>query len=105
LQRRKAQLAVGSGGSEASNYTAQIYRSIRKFYVIPETYRVRGDSLTAQIKMSISPSGAILVMEVENSSGETGFDQLVMDIIRKAEPLPAPPTELIGKQLLMSFNP
>jgi protein TonB len=105
LQRRKAQLAVGGGGSEGSNYQSQIYRSIRKFYSIPETYRIKGDSLTAQIKISISPSGAILVMEVENSSGETGFDQLVMDIIRKAEPLPAPPTELIGKQLLLSFNP
>jgi TolA protein len=105
LQRRKAQLAVNGGGSEASNYALHIQRSVRKFYSIPETYRIKGDALTAQIKISISPTGAILVMEVENSSGETGFDQLVMDIIRKAEPLPAPPTELIGKQLLLSFNP
>lgn len=105
LQRRKAQLATGGGGSEASNYALQIQRSVRKFYSIPETFRIKGDALTAQIKLSISPTGAILIMEVEHSSGEAGFDQLVMDIIRKAEPLPPPPTELIGKQLLLSFNP
>jgi TonB family protein len=44
-------------------------------------------------------------MEIENSSGESGFDQLVMDMIKKAEPLPPPPSELVGKQLLLSFNP
>lgn len=106
LQRRKAQLAQGGGGgSEASNYALQIQRAVRRFYSIPETYRIKGDSLTAQIRLSINPSGSILIMEIENSSGEAGFDQLVMDIIKKAEPLPPPPSELIGKQLLLSFNP
>jgi len=107
LQRRKAQLASGqvSSGEEVNSYVVQIQRSVRRFYSIPETYRIRGDSLTARIKISVSPKGDILFMDVENSSGETGFDQLVMEIIRKAEPLPSPPKELIGKQLLLSFNP
>jgi len=107
LQRRKAQL--GSGQSLATeqinSYAVEIQRSLRRFYSIPETYRIKGDSLTARIKISVSPKGDILFMDIENSSGESGFDQLVMDIIRKAEPLPSPPKELIGKQLLLSFNP
>jgi TonB family protein len=106
LKQRKAQLAQGGGGeNEASDYALQVQRSVRKFYSIPETYRIRGDSLTAQIRISVGPKGDILLMSVEKTSGETGFDQLVIDIIHRAEPLPEPPKELIGKHLLLSFNP
>jgi TonB family protein len=106
LQQRKAQLAQGGGtDNEATDYALRVQRSVRKFYSIPETYRIRGESLTAQIRISVGPKGDILLVSVEKTSGEAGFDQLVIDIIHRAEPLPEPPKELIGKQLLLSFNP
>jgi TonB family protein len=88
----------GTGSSKAAGGTGSYNRKgqseIERYWDWPETAE---KNLEMKIAVKIMKDGSIVPVEVIKRSGNSFFDRLVINAIRKASPVTPPPYELIGK--------
>lgn len=84
----------GSGVNTAllGIYTNQVHQRIKRNWRIPPGVPTDGD-LSTGVFFRVDSSGRVLDVRVNKSSGNPAFDQYCVDAIRKASPLPPPPSE------------
>lgn len=70
-------------------YFHQLQQHIRRFWVIPEGLNPEG--LKTVIRVKIDPEGRVLLVQIEQSSGNRIFDNSALQALRRAEPYPPPP--------------
>ena len=92
----------GSGGDvqamkQAYGKIVQAWLDKHKKY--PRRARLRKQQGTPRIQFEIDQSGAVLVSEIEESSGYRLLDREAMKTIERANPMPEPPEELRGGNL------
>ncbi|MEY4629896.1 MAG: TonB terminal [Pseudomonadota bacterium] len=90
--------------SEANRYRARLQSAIRRNYSIPETLKFRTVS-PVTLAIEISESGHLVSSKVEESSGDTYFDELALQAAKASVPLPPPPAALVNQKILFKFNP
>lgn len=61
----------------------------RKRY--PSESRANKEQGTVTVRFSIDPSGNVLSASISRSSGFSGLDQAVLEMVQRASPVPAPP--------------
>jgi len=71
------------------NYLGQIDRHVRQFWSLPE-WLARGE-FKAKVKIWIDTRGLLLKAELISASGNSSYDDIVMETVKKAVPYPAPP--------------
>jgi len=80
--------------SAEANYIAQLASWLARHKRYPRTARRRGLEGVAQLTFTLNPEGRVLRSDVTNSSGYKVLDREVVNMLARAEPLPAFPTGL-----------
>ena len=74
-------------------YFTRIKAHIKMFWNLP---RLLADKqLRATVIIEVNQDGNVMRIRLEKSSGNETFDQIVVETIRLASPLPAPPPEIL----------
>lgn len=90
--------------SEANRYKARLQTAVRRNYSIPDTLKFRAVEPVV-LAIELSPSGALVFSRIEESSGDSHFDELAFGALRASDPLPPPPEGLVNQRILLKFSP
>jgi periplasmic protein TonB len=90
---------AGRGRSDAdSNYPGRVYAHLARYQQRPDA---RGEQGVARVAISIDGSGRVTGVRLAGSSGHANFDREAQAIVRRASPLPAPPS---GRPLTLNWS-
>ncbi len=105
-ERRAApQNAAASGAAAAAaaaSYRSMLASHLQRFKQYPSASRAAGEQGVATLSFTVSRSGQVLSSRLGRSSGHPALDAETMALIRRAQPLPAFPSDM--PQASMSFN-
>lgn len=77
---------------------AQLQRAKR----YPDAARAAGEEGVAAITFTMDRTGRVLTVKVARSSGSAALDEEAMALVRRAEPLAAPPPEFAGATITLT---
>lgn len=94
--------AVGGAAipPEVMTYKATISKKIKSGWVWPDPEAV----YIAKVLMTINPDGQISDIQITKGSGNSAFDKSVIAAIKKANPLPPPPSKYYEEFKKVSFT-
>lgn len=75
------------------NYISIIEKHIRQNWSLPEWLAKK--NLKAQVRVRFDEHGNVTSRDLERSSGNSSFDELVMSAVQKSSPVPAPPIKFV----------
>ncbi|MEP9378249.1 energy transducer TonB [Aquabacter sp. CN5-332] len=96
-----ATAAPNSGASASNSAAPATWRSMLVAHLnrhkrYPAEARARREEGTARLRFSIDRSGRVVGASLAGSAGSPALDAEVLDLIRRASPVPAPPPEVAG---------
>jgi periplasmic protein TonB len=90
---------AGRGRSDTdSNYPGRVYAHLARYQQRPDA---RGEQGVARVTISIDGSGRVTGVRLAGTSGNAAFDREAQAIVRRASPLPAPPS---GRPLTLGWS-
>jgi len=90
------QLASAQRPSKAEiSWQSRLLSHLSRYKRYPEDARRRGFERTTKVRFSIDRNGRVLSVEVVGSSGSASLDRATLAMIRRAQPVPKPPAELL----------
>lgn len=84
---------AGGGGTLAAYAVVAYQNELQEHVKAGWRWMVRTERLRTLVRVKIEPSGNIADVRVEQSSGNSNFDDSVVRAVRKASPVPPPPKE------------
>jgi protein TonB len=78
--------------------TALVTR-LERYKRYPSEAQARGDEGVAQLAFTVDRSGGVHNARIVRSSGSSLLDRATLDLIARAQPLPAPPPDIHGSQI------
>ena len=87
--------SVESNSNALPDWQNALRARLAKFKQYPEEARRRGLQGTVLLRFVVDASGGVLSYEIAKSSGSAALDRATLEMIRRAQPLPAPPKELL----------
>ncbi len=75
---------------------------LRRTERYPDAARAAGDEGVASVTFTMDRAGLVLTARVARSSGSPALDEEAIALLRRAEPLPAPPPELTGRTITLT---
>ena len=93
---------LGSSGSSAASiasWRSQVYAHLVRYK--PGTTGADGSG-TASLSFTINRSGSIVSSRLSGSTGSSTLDQKALEMVRRANPFPAPPSEVGGGSFTFS---
>src|SRR5690606_13748628 len=96
------QLATGKSG-EMDSYLAELTQHLARYYSYPRHAQRLGLEGTATVKFTFGRDGHLVDRTVIDPSGHQRLDQATLDMLRKADPLPAVPDDIKGEKLTLSL--
>ena len=94
-----AQRAKGGAQPIASSWETSVVRHLQRYKRYPSEALSRSEEGIVLLSFSIDRSGHVLARHIARSSGHPDLDNEVMDMIMRAEPLPAFPASMSQAQL------
>jgi periplasmic protein TonB len=94
-----AQRAKGGAPQVASSWESSVVRHLQRYKRYPSEALSRSEEGIVLLSFSIDRSGHVLARHIARSSGHADLDNEVMDMIIRAEPLPAFPANMPQAQL------
>jgi protein TonB len=90
------QQSVSSVPSQVKEtWQSKLLSHLAKFKKYPLDARRRGIEGINRLRFAIDAQGNVLSYELEGASGSASLDRATLDMIRRAQPLPPPPPELL----------
>lgn len=86
----------GVAGLQHEAYVGSLENHVRKFWAIPQWLAAK--KLRTRVKVKMDAQGNLTKKEIVESSGNSAFDEAVMETLTKASPVPKPPEKF--RQLL-----
>lgn len=77
----------GGGGGRSDSYFTRVRRHLHRFRS-PEAVTGTG---TAELEFEVEADGSVGSLQLHRSAGDARLDQLALDLVRRAAPLPRPP--------------
>ncbi len=111
LKDRKKQLETGllhgtlTLGDTEGGYTSIIKNWIQRNYALPEIYELKNANIKAVIHLVLNEHGGIMKLVLGISSQNVLFDQLAMKTVEKSAPFPTPPSDWVGRTIILPFEP
>jgi len=106
---QNAKPASQAGSPESSNalpsWQGILRAHLSRYKRYPAEARRRGDEGTVTLRFKIDAQGRLLSYELVHRSGRTALDKATLQMIRRAEPLPPPPPELLTNGTLEVVAP
>jgi len=78
-----------------ANWQGNLFKRLAKFKRYPEGAKRRGIEGTIKVKFTVNTLGKVLNVVLITSSGNESLDKAAIELIKRAEPLPAPPIHMI----------
>lgn len=76
------------------NYLSHLFGHLERYKRYPASARRRHQEGTVHIRFAMDARGHVTSARIEKGSGVAALDREVMEMIRRAEPLPPPPPEM-----------
>jgi protein TonB len=76
-------------------WQGELLSHLSKFKRYPEDARRRGMQGTSRLRFVVDGEGRVLSYELAGGSGSASLDRATLEMIRRAQPLPKPPPELL----------
>ena len=80
-------------------WTKEIVAALERNKAYPDAAKSRGERGVAQVFFSLDRQGNLVSSRILRSSGSELLDQEALDVIRRSEPFPPPPSELQGQAI------
>ena len=87
------------------SWQGDLLRHLAKFKRYPEDARRRGMQGTSRLRFVVDADGRVLSYEIAGGSGSASLDRATLEMIRRAQPLPKPPAELLNNGSLEVVAP
>ena len=84
---------TGLSRLQADTFISEVEKQIRQNWSLPQWLARK--NLSAQIRVRFDEKGNILSAQIVKSSGNPAFDEIVVDTVHKAAPLPPPPEKFV----------
>jgi protein TonB len=85
--------------SAVPHWKTELVARLERYKRYPSEAQARGDQGVAQLAFSVDRSGGVHNARIVRSSGSSLLDRATLDLIARAQPLPAPPPEVRGAQI------
>jgi protein TonB len=70
----------------------------------PSEARARGEQGVTRLAFSIDGQGHLMSSRIVASSGSAALDAETLALVRRAQPFPPPPPELVGREMTVPFS-
>ncbi|MBD8492213.1 energy transducer TonB [Pseudomonas syringae] len=78
------------------SWQGDLLRHLAKYKKYPEDARRRGMQGVARLRFVVDAEGNVLSYSIASSSGSPSLDRATMEMIRRAQPVPKPPAEVLN---------
>ncbi|CAD5106277.1 energy transducer TonB [Zestomonas carbonaria] len=100
------QLASVSAPSKAEvTWQSKLLSHLSRYKRYPEDARRRGYEGITRVRFSVDRDGNVLSVELVGSSGSASLDRATLAMIRRAQPVPKPPADLLDGNSLEVVAP
>lgn len=79
----------------APNWQGILLAHLNRYKRYPEEARRRGQQGVVKLRFVVDGQGQVLSFELAGRSGSAALDRATLEMIRRAQPLPPPPAELL----------
>ncbi len=102
------QPSVNSAPSQAQvTWQSKLLTHLARFKRYPVEASRRGAEGTVRVRFTVDADGKVLSVSLEGSSGNAALDRATLSMIKRAQPLPKPPEEILNgnsKEVTAPFN-
>jgi periplasmic protein TonB len=88
-----------SRSNAVPKWQTQVVALLERNKRYPATAQARGEQGVAQVSFSLDRQGRVIDSRVVRSSGAAALDEEALALLRRAQPFPAPPPELVGARV------
>lgn len=81
------------------NWKRQVVSRLERNKRYPAAAQARSEKGTAQLAFSLDRQGRVTASRILKSSGSAALDQETLELVRRAQPFPAPPAAMAGAQI------
>jgi len=81
------------------NWKSELVARLQRYKRYPGEAQARGEEGVAQLAFSVDRGGGVHNARIVRSSGSSLLDRATLDLISRAQPLPAPPADIRGAQI------
>lgn len=92
--------SVPSNSQAKATWQSDLLNHLAKFKRYPEDARRRGQTGTTQLRFVVDSEGRVLSYELTSKSGSASLDRATLEMIRRAQPLPVPPKEILSNGVI-----
>jgi protein TonB len=99
--------SIATNSNALPNWQGELLRHLAKYKRYPDDARRRGAEGVVKLKFVVDAEGNVLSYEVVGSSGNASLDRATLEMLRRAQPLPEPPKELLisgQRELIAPFS-
>lgn len=87
------------------NWQSQLLAHLNRYKRYPSDARRRGQEGVVELRFVVDGRGQVLSYEISGRSGNASLDRATLQMIRRAQPLPPPPPELLNNGTLEVVAP
>jgi periplasmic protein TonB len=91
--------ALSHNSSALPNWKSALVSQLERYKRYPSEAQARGETGVAQLAFNVDRSGGVHHARIVRSSGSSLLDSATLDLVMRAQPLPAPPPEIQGAQI------
>lgn len=97
--------SIASQSNAMPTWQSDLLRHLGKYKKYPEDARRRGMQGVNRLRFVVDAEGKVLSYSLAGGSGSASLDRATLEMIRKAQPLPPPPKELLNNGSLEVVAP
>lgn len=87
--------SVPSDSAAKRSWQGDLQQHLAKFQRYPEEARRRNISGSTRLRFEVDADGKVVSVSIAQSSGNAALDRATLEMIRRAQPLPKPPDEIL----------
>ena len=96
---------VGANAAARKHYRGRLKSHIGRYWTVPEAYNLKDANLLVTIAVVINERGFTSSIKIKRSSGDSAFDDMALNAVKNAVPLPKPPKGSAGEEIHLNFTP
>lgn len=81
------------------NWTSQLVSRLERHKRYPSEAQARGETGVVRLAFSVDRNGGVHNARIVGSSGSSILDRETLSLIERASPMPAPPPEVVGREI------
>ena len=89
------------GGDAAAAWRGRVLAHLDRHKRYPPAARMMKREGRAQVNLTMDRGGRVLTVSLGRGAGFKAFDEEAVDVVKRAQPLPAPPPEVEGENIPM----